>query len=570
MYRNQRRIVTLTCSLLFFHLAYAQFFPLKNYPQQYFQWPAGAKIALAANFGELRPNHYHMGLDCKTDQKVNVPVYAAAAGYVSRVKIEPFGFGRSISINHPNGLTTLYAHLNDFYPELEKYIREQQYRQQQWAITVTLTENQFPVNKGDFIAFSGNTGGSQGPHLHFEIRDTESDKVLNPLLFGFPIPDKIEPQILRLAVYDRRISTYEQTPKIYSLKKTGSVYRTAVPVIVQTDKVSFAITAYDRYTGSTNQNGIYKAILFRNGNIVSGFEMDRISYDETRYLNAHIDYKTRSSGGPYLEHLSRLPGYWEGIYKDGESDGVISIQDDSSHNIRIQVTDANENSSVLEFTLKRNGQKAPAPLLPSFIGPSFHPGLLNVFDNDRVKFYLAGNMLYDSFHFKYNEVVPATGNTIFQLHNNSVPLHGYFPVRIKADFKTADTGRVIMKRFFANKDDYKKAVYENGWYKASFREFGNFQLLVDSLPPVITPIGFVNGMHTGGLRSLKFKVLDETEDLKKFTGLLDGKWILFSNDKGKVFVYEFDEYCSNGPHELLLIAEDMAGNKTEKKFQFTR
>lgn len=568
MYRYQRRIVMLACTILIFNESYAQFFAPKHYPQQYFQWPVGAKIALAANFGELRPNHYHMGLDCKTDQKINVPVYAAAAGYISRVKIEPFGFGRSISINHPNGFTTLYAHLNDFYPALEKYIKEQQYRQQQWAITISMPENLFPVNKGEFIAYSGNTGGSQGPHLHFEIRDTKTDKVLNPLLFGFPIPDKIEPQILRLAVYDRRISTYEQAPRIYSLKKTGSVYRTTVPVIVNTDKVSFAITAYDRYTGSTNQNGIYKAILFRDGNIVSGFEMDGISYDETRYLNAHIDYRTRSGGGPYLEHVSRLPGYWEGIYKDGESDGVIIVEGDSSHNIRIQVTDANENSSILEFTLKGSGQKSSAA--PTISGPVFHPGLLNVFDNDKVKFYLAGNMLYDSFHFKYNEMQPATGNTIYQLHNNSVPLHGYFPVRIKADVKTADTGRVIMKRFYANKDDYKKAVYENGWYKASFREFGHFQLLIDSIAPVITPIGFTNGMHTAGLRSIKFKVLDETEDLKKFTGLLDGKWILFSNDKGKVFVYEFDEYCGAGPHELILIAEDMAGNKTEKKFQFTR
>ena len=568
MNRFQRRLFLLTCTYLTFTPGYAQFFNSKNYPQQYFQWPVGAKIALAANFGELRPNHYHMGLDCKTDQKVNLPVYAAASGYIARIKIEPFGFGRSISINHPNGYTTLYAHLNDFFPALENYIKETQYKLQKWDVTVMLPENQFPVNKGDFIAYSGNTGGSQGPHLHFEIRDTKTDKVLNPLLFNFPIPDKIEPQILRLAVYDRNISTYEQSPKIYSLKKINGVYKSTVPVVVNTSKVSFAITAYDRYTGSTNQNGIYKAVLFDNDKAISGFEMDGISYDETRYLNAHIDYKTRSHGGPYLEHLSRLPGYWEGIYKTDDSNGVISLTSDSIHVIKIVVTDANENSSTLEFTLKQTvNTETKTPLQT---GQVFYPGLLNVFDNEKVKFYLAGNMLYDSFHFKYNEIPSSAGQTIFQLHNTSVPLHGYFPVRIRGYFKIADTGRIIMKRFSGNKEDYKKAMYENGWYKASFREFGNFQLMIDSIPPVIIPVGFVNGMNTARLHNIKFTVRDETEDLKKFTGLLDGKWIRFSNDKGRTFIYDFDENCSIGPHELLIIAEDMAGNKTEKKYQFIR
>ena len=147
--------------------AKAQFFSPKNYPQKYFQWPVGAKIGIAANFGELRPNHYHMGLDCKTDQKVNVPVYAAAEGYIARVKIEPFGFGRSITINHPNGISTLYAHLDDFYPALEKYITEQQYNMQQWNITIMLPENLFAVKKGDFIAYSGNTGGFAGTAYAF-------------------------------------------------------------------------------------------------------------------------------------------------------------------------------------------------------------------------------------------------------------------------------------------------------------------------------------------------------------------------------------------------------------------
>ena len=269
----------------------------ENYPKGYFMYPVKAPAGLAANFGELRPNHYHMGLDCKTEKRENLPILAAAEGYISKVKIEPYGFGRAIYIAHPNGFSTLYAHLNDFYPELEKYVREQQYLLKKWNVFLEIPAGKFKVKKGQFIAYSGNTGGSQGPHLHFEIRETATDKVLNPLLFGFPIRDNIPPDLLRLAVYDRTRSTYEQNPKLLPLKKSAGNYTLQTPELtVNADKVSFGITAFDRYLGSTNQNGIFQAVLFDNEKAVLRFSMDNISYDETRYLNAHIDYKTKMSG----------------------------------------------------------------------------------------------------------------------------------------------------------------------------------------------------------------------------------------------------------------------------------
>ncbi len=551
----------------------AQLFAPKNYPQHYFIWPVEAKVGIAANFGELRPNHYHMGLDCKTDQKENARIFAAADGYIAKVKIEPSGFGRCIYINHPNGLTTLYAHLNDFNPELEKYITNQQYQLKSWSIFIDIPKELFPVKQGDFIAYSGNTGGSQGPHLHFEIRDTRTDKVLNPLLFGFPILDNIPPDILRLAVYDRNKSTYEQSPRFITLKRQNGAYVTVPGTIyINTDKVSFAITAYDRYTGSTNRNGIYQAVLYDNHVPVTGFQLDSISYDETRELNAHIDYKLYDNAGSYAQHLSRLPGYVQGVYKEFAGDGILSLPDDSSHAITIEVSDANGNTSAINFFVKRNNNAVSlprqAPLRNRFI-----PTQANIFENNNLRLYIPENYTYDFFDFRYSESVSYKG-PVYQLHYGYVPVHGKFPVSIK-NITTTHPARMVMHRYWKNKNDYAKASPGKGeykdWYTSYFKALGNIELLADTLPPVITPVGFKNGMDCSKQTLIIFVITDNTENLENFSAILDGKqWLRFTNDKGRSFIYRFDEHCPSGKHTLTVSVEDCVGNRTEKTYDFIR
>lgn len=548
----------------------AQIFQSKNYPQGYFAWPVKAKVGIAANFGELRPNHYHMGLDVRTDQKENVPVIAAADGYVAKIKIEPYGFGRCIYINHPNGLTTLYAHLNDFYPALEEYIKQEQYKAESWKMFLeNIPAGLFPVTKGQFIAYSGNSGGSQGPHLHFEIRDTKTDKVLNPLLFGFPIPDNIPPVVMRLAVYDRTKSTYEQTPRMYPLKKIKGVY-TTVPAVLSlpADKVSFAITAVDRYTGSTNQNGIYEAGLYHNGTPVVGFQTDSISYDETRYMNAHVDFKLRTNGGPWVQHLSRLPGYTNGIYKEVSGDGVIDISDKETHQIKIGVLDTEGNETVIGFALKSTGQSTAVDISGADI---FRPGYVNVYEDNNLSFFLGENQLYDSVHFMVSKIAGThTGAVAYRLHGGEVPVHTYYNLRIKNN-NAANPGRMVMKRWWGSKDDYAKAEQEpGGWFRSSFKALGNVELYVDETPPTITPVGFKDGMNAAKLNRIAFVIRDETDELQNFRAELDGKWLRFSNDKGKTFIYKFDEHCPPGAHELKISVEDCAGNKVERVYRFTR
>jgi len=547
----------------------AQPIPVPNYPKGYFRWPLNLQPALVANFGELRPNHYHMGLDCRTDQKQNQQVVAAAEGYIAKVKIEPSGFGRCIYINHPNGLTTLYAHLNAFNPELEKYITDEQYKLKSWKVFLDIPANLFPVTKGQFIAYSGSTGASQGPHLHFELRDTKTDKVLNPLLFGFDIIDDIAPDIYKLAVYDRSFSVFEQSPKMYAVKKINGVY-TTVPALIMsnTDKVSFAIISYDRYTSSTNRNGIFEAILYDNELPVVGFQLDSISYDETRDFNAHIDYRLRSNGGPFVQHVSRLPGYTNGPYKIVNGDGVINISDDSAHKMKIEVKDPYGNTSTLQFAVQHAaGKTSPHVSVPGQL--QFYPNHLNVFENDRFSVYLPENCLYDTVSVHYNEIASKGLSNIFSFLSSDISEHGRFPIKIKAEISLELQDKVVMQCLGRGRTEFAKAVNENGWYKASFRELGSYQLLIDNTPPSLAPIGFRDGMKATKLNRIAFVAGDNTGEYK-FSATIDGNWIRFTNDKGRIFSYIFDEHCPPGEHELRVSVEDMVGNNTERVYHFVR
>ncbi len=564
-------------SLFFFAATSAEIFRVKNYPKGYFIYPVEAKIGIAANFGELRPNHYHMGLDCRTDRMENKTVRAAADGYIARVSIAPFGFGRAIYINHPNGLTTVYGHLNSFYPELEKYVKEKQYLLQSWQISLDIPANLFPVKKGQFIAHSGNTGGSQGPHCHFEIRDTQTDKVLNTLLFGLPIPDNVPPTIVRLAMYDRCKSTYSQSPKLFSLKKENGNYTTVENVIpVSTDKISFGISANDKVSGSPNPNGIYEAVIYLDGQPLSGFQLDSISYDETRYLNAHIDYKTRAAGGPYIEHLSRLPGYPQGVYKDIKGDGVIELADDNIHLIKIVVKDPAGNASVLEFKIKKekileNGFSRNASY---FQQKEFHPGFVNIFENDGLQLFLTPEALYDSVAFTHSETASSSPNSfsnVYSVLSGLIPVQDNFTIRIKINKPVPGNlaDKILMKRTWNGKSEVVKAKKEGNCYAAQFKDFGNFELISDEEPPVIN-ISFVENANLSHASGIIIIPKDNNEEIKNFRGELDGKWLRFINDKARSFIYTFDEMCPQGKHELKISVEDEAGNKTQKTYYFTR
>jgi len=546
-----------------------------KYPQRYFANPLNIPMSLSANFGELRPGHWHMGLDLRTDQKENYPVHASADGYIAHIGIRPLSFGKFIIINHPNGFSTLYAHLNEFYPELEKYVREKQTRKESWAIELDFTQNDFKVKKGDLIAKSGNTGGSQGPHLHFEIRDTKSDRSLNPLLFGFDIADDVPPTVTRLAIYDRSISTYLQTPQVISVVKTDSGYFTKPrKILTGYKKLSFAITATDRVSGSNGANGIYAAYLYYYADPQIAFIIDSITYDESDYINGHIDKRYRNAGGPFLQHLSKLPGFRGRVYKEIEGTGVIELNDTFVHDLSIEVLDANDNLSTLNFQVQYNDDIAEK-IRRTSNGRLLIPNQVNIIEEKDFEVYMPENCLYDSIPFSYylqDVLSPGAVTAQHKFGDRTYPIHSAFSVRIKTTKTvTADLkNKLVILKTWNGERSVRKAELKNGWVLASFDNLGIFQAFIDTIAPTINAPA--KGKDTLDLSPLNRIVFTPNDNfgVRSFRAELDGKWLMFSNDKARSFIYSFDEQCPYGVHELKVRVEDIVGNVTEKTWWFKK
>ncbi len=535
---------------------------------EYFSYPLSINPRLNANFGEMRPNHFHMGLDLSTESRENLPVYAPADGFISRMKIETGGFGRAIYLDHPNGTTTLYAHMNSFISAAENYLEQQQYVQETWKIDLTVPNGLLPVKKGQLIGYSGNTGASQGPHVHFEIRDTKTENCLNPLRYRFLLPDVTPPDVFRLVFYDRDKSIYEQTPVVYPLIKKGGNYHTAAAVVLPFDKAMVAIQATDRMTGVPNANGIYAAKLKVDNQLVSSFTLDNISYDDTRYLNGHIDYVTRMKGGPYYQMLFPSKKMNLGVYQVREKNYLAL--NDVEQECEITVLDAYENQTSVKFAVK---SKAGGSSEVQRNGQPIFAGELNVYEDENIQFVFNENAFYDDFHFNVTSTYASAAHdasSVFQTLPENIPVQNYFKVRIQPskDLDLLNLDRLVIKRNYRGKTEIKKAQQEKGGFSALFRDFGFFQLLHDIQPPqVSTSLHQGAKLHTGS--RIHFDVVEDLKVIKEFKVLVDEQFLLFK-PSGIRYNYVVDEHFPKGEHKVTAFVMDEAGNTVTKEFVVTR
>lgn len=531
-----------------------------------FTYPLSVKPKLNANFGEMRPNHFHMGLDLNTGAKENLPVYAPADGYFARIKIESGGFGRALYLNHKNGMTTVYAHMNSFLPEIERFLENQQYKEESWKIDLKIPAGKFMIKKGQLIGYSGNTGASEGPHVHFEVRDSKTENCLNPLRNGFSIDDHIAPEVLKLAIYDYEKSVYEQTPLLISVLKKGTNYVAAKKIEVPFEKVIIGIVATDRITGSSNPYGIFKAILKFNDKPIAGFELENISYDYTRNQNGHIDYPFRFRGGSYLQFLHRPKFFQLNIYPISFNMPYL-INTNQFQQYKIDVADAHENYSKVSFEIKKGG----TALKKKYAGQAISINKINVLDTSNITFTFPSDAFYDAFHMEVKSFPPNLSfqkSFRYQVQPTSIPVNTPFQVTIKPSVGKFDTVGMVIQKNTKDRVEIKKAFYRKDGFTASFRELGSFQLLQDLEAPILT-LNIGNGTPLKDGDQLVYSVSDNLKTIKSFEARVDGTWLLFK-PKGNNFVYRIDEHFPLGEHFLKAIVLDEAGNQTSSTIQVKR
>lgn len=571
-------------------------YKLPSYSHTYFRTPLNISLQLAANFGELREDHFHMGLDIRTMGREDLPVYAAAAGYISHVKIAPYGLGQALCITHPNGRTTVYGHLDHFTPELAALVRGWQYAGESWEQERDLASHLFPVEKGQLIAYSGNTGSSQAPHLHFEVRDTRSGKNINPLLTDLRIPDDIAPVIKGLYWYDRRYSTYRTRARKIPLSSKDGVSRTVQNIVrLNSPLVSLGIVATDRASNSPHLSGIFSAKLWFDGQLIHGFQLGELADTDSRYINACIDYPKWVRSGIYVQHLSILPGNHLAIFAPAGNDGIIRLTDSGMHHVQIRVSDVYNNYSDLDFRVQlvSAGQAGAGELPVSSDGQNeeqdkigeqgggkritylLSPGRENTVKDRNVRLRFQATAFYDQAPFVLYEANNPGSNKasmLVHLHDPSLPVHNRYVVQVRTTLAPGSPlrGKTVMQLVSGDSQLVIKGVWQGDWMSGSFNRLGDVQLLVDTMAPVVQASGWMEGqVFSSDARYLQLVCKDELGMVARFRAELDGHWILFEQ-KRMVFRYAFDEHCPAGRHQLLVTVSDVAGNETRKLFSFLK
>jgi len=543
--------------------------------------PVRIPLVLSANFGELRTDHFHSGLDIKTQGVTGKEVVAAASGYVYRISISPGGFGRALYLRHPSGYSTVYGHLDKFTPELEEYVVSRQYEEKSFMVTLWPPKERFQFDQGDVIAYSGNSGSSSGPHLHYEIRKSDEEVPVNPLLFEFGVDDNIKPVIEKLVIYPAGKATLiNNQNRMFKVNVTGGNgnYRiSSQSELSVSGPAGFGFKAYDLLNNSNNKCSVYSIQLKIDTIPVFNYIMDAFSFNESRYVNSHIDYETLQRENIYIERAFRLPNDRLSIYQNVVNKGIINFSDDGKHKVEIIVFDIHGNKSTLTFYVK----SVPAPVQEYQTKTAENNAIVmpynrnNKFVSKNIAVNIPSGALYDTlfFQFRRSRGNPGMFSEIYEIHNKYTPLHRSYNLSIKPEKVPA--GKESKLLIIQLADDIRKiplpSTWNDGFLSANPNVFGIFFIGIDTIPPLIQHNGFTSGANLSGRTTLKIKITDELSGIKTYEPLIDGKWALFEYDqKNNLLVYNFDpkRLQKGSKHDLTLKVMDNRDNLSTYKCEF--
>ncbi len=512
-----------------------------QYPQDYFTSPVAGSLVLSGSFGELRANHFHSGIDITPTRSGNEPIFAAADGYVARIRTQEGGYGQSVYIAHPNGFTTVYGHLNAFSSDILTFLRKKQYETESFEQDLTLKPTDIPIQKGQQIATMGNRGHSFGQHLHFEIRETLSEKALNPLLFGFNVSDDVSPKFEGLKVYlldDKK--EVIGTRYINMIKKSANQYSIVGDTLdVAASNVAFALKATDRQGGNSGENGIFTLELFSDNVPIFQFKAERFGFDETRYINAHIDYYEHYVRRTFYHRAFRLGGDRLSMYDSLQNNGVVALQqasgtDSCCKRINLIASDVAGNTTTFSF-VTRAKQQTIVPLSKpyTYLFPYDKESIIK--PNDKALFYFPKGCFYEDVYARFG-VTPTEGGQYaqtYQLHDVGTPVHYDFKIALKPQ-NLPDSLRAKAFIAYCTREDGRTYTCGGTWDNEGFltaknSRFGNYSIEVDQTPPTITPENF--GSKMAKTSRMSFKIRDNIEGRPlHYRAEIDGQWILMELD----------------------------------------
>ena len=543
-----------------------------EYPKDYFRSPLDIPMQLSGNFGELRPNHFHAGFDLKTQQKEGLNVYAVADGYISRIKISTFGNGKAIYINHPNGYTSVYGHLKTANEAIEKYIKSTHYKEKNFEIEMFFKPDEMLVKKGQIIGFSGNTGSSEGPHLHFEFRDSKTEFVINPMLFGYDkfSKDTKKPTVSGVYVYPLNANTTVNRAKRpvllnLSLQKDGSY---VADKVVANGLVGFGISTYDTDDVSFNNNGVYKVQSFYNGKPNFGYEFNTYSFDEMRYINALIDYGRYKKMQQRVQKLFMTTPYNLSIIKTDEAKGLLQVSPNLASVYRIEVSDFFGNKRTVAIPVQYD--TLPTVISKELVQSNYFikANKDSNFALDNMSVFFPAGTFYDDFEFNF-----AVKNETLVLHDDTVPAHTNFTVTMEDSKSTeAQKEKIFIGRIDGKKINYNSTYRKGNVFTTKVKILGNYALVTDTVAPKITIASPIEGKWLSAQKTIQVSINDELSGIKSYNGYLNGNWILmeYDNKTRKLTHFFEDGIVAEGANELKVVVIDNVGNSTTFETRFFR